>query len=574
MYTRSVLTIAIVVLAMLPVACGVPQDGTPGTNNNESRGGSYDDLAALFNEFRELERPEPVDGVPDYTAPTIERQYSELRNLQAQLAEFDINDWPISEQIDYHLVRAEMNGLEFFHRVMKPWSTDPYVYWGSSTSTSRPYYGFSDRPAVPEGPGWGELGFDGKPSFPLSSEEVDAYGVRLRALPRILAQGKANISVTEAKHDMALITRRALAVEGELLGEMIAPMKEHHPELVADTEAAWAAVQDYRDWIDENLDKMTAPTGVGTENLNWWLKNVWLLPYGWDEIWTHASSEYDRGLATLKLEEYRNRDLPPLEPAATEEEYLRRHQEAEDHLRRFLLEGEFLTVSADDLAAAYAAYPARPAKSVNQVYEAPSQPRNFLAGIIHEHLGHQLDAIRPITNLSPIRATRRLHEMTHPRREGVANGLGEMLMQAGIFDNDPRMREELAMRAANTSVRAMGDLKFQANELDYAGWNQFEADMSIYGSITLDDSEWWNAGANYNTWDHKKDAVHGPGYELAYLTGFTQFYKLLADRANQLGKDFVMRDFMDEFFAAGQIPVALIRWEMTGLTDEVEKLWQ
>ena len=52
MYTRSVLTIAIVVLAMLPVACGVPQDGTPGTNNNESRGGSYDDLAALFNEFR------------------------------------------------------------------------------------------------------------------------------------------------------------------------------------------------------------------------------------------------------------------------------------------------------------------------------------------------------------------------------------------------------------------------------------------------------------------------------------------------------------------------------------------
>jgi hypothetical protein len=35
-----------------------------------------------------------------------------------------------------------------------------------------------------------------------------------------------------------------------------------------------------------------------------------------------------------------------------------------------------------------------------------------------------------------------------------------------------------------------------------------------------------------------------------------------------------MRDFMDEFFAAGQIPVALIRWEMTGLTDEVEKLWQ
>ena len=29
---------------------------------------------------------------------------------------------------------------------------------------------------------------------------------------------------------------------------------------------------------------------------------------------------------------------------------------------------------------------------------------------------------------------------------------------------------------------------------------------------------------------------------------------------------------MDEFFAVGQIPVALIRWQMTGLTDEVETL--
>ncbi len=566
MYTRSVLAIAAVVLAVLPAACGAPQDGT-GATGGAPGGGSYDDLVALFNEFREFERPVPVDGVPDYTAPTIERQYAELRDLQRRLAEFGVGDWPISQQIDYHLVRAEMNGVEFFYRVMKPWSTDPYIYWGSSTSTSRPYYGFSDRPAVPEGPGWGEPGFAGQPNFPLSEEEVEAYGARLRALPKILAQGKSNISVTEAKHDMALIARRALAVEGGLLGEMVAPMKEHHPELVADTEAAWAAVQDYRDWIDENLDKMTAPTGIGKENLDWWLKNVWLIPYTWEQIWTNASGEYERGLATLKLEEYRNRDLPPVEPAATEAEYLRRHREAEDQLRRFLLEGEFLTVSADNLAAAYAAYPPRPPAS------PPARARNFLAEIIHEHLGHQLDALRPETDLSPIRAARRLHEMTHARREGVADGLGEMLMQAGILDDQPRMRERIAMNDANRGVRALGDLQFQANELDYAGWNQFDAEMSVYGSIFLDDSEWWNAGANYNTWDHKKDAVHAPGYELAYVTGFTQFYQLLADRARQLGEDFNMREFMDEFFAAGQIPLALIRWEMTGLTDEMEKLW-
>ena len=96
--------------------------------------------------------------------------------------------------------------------------------------------------------------------------------------------------------------------------------------------------------------------------------------------------------------------------------------------------------------------------------------------------------------------------------------------------------------------------------------------MSIYGSLELDESEWYNAAANYNRWDHKKDAVRAPGYEIAYLTGVVQFNQLFADRAEQLGADFDVREFMDEFFAVGQIPTALIRWQMTGLTDEMETL--
>jgi hypothetical protein len=30
---------------------------------------------------------------------------------------------------------------------------------------------------------------------------------------------------------------------------------------------------------------------------------------------------------------------------------------------------------------------------------------------------------------------------------------------------------------------------------------------------------------------------------------------------------------LDEFLAAGMIPLSLIRWEMTGLDDEIKKLW-
>jgi hypothetical protein len=49
--------------------------------------------------------------------------------------------------------------------------------------------------------------------------------------------------------------------------------------------------------------------------------------------------------------------------------------------------------------------------------------------------------------------------------------------------------------------------------------------------------------------------------------------QLLADRAMQLGDRCNLKEFHDEFLAAGMIPISLIRWEMTGLHDEVRRFW-
>jgi hypothetical protein len=68
-------------------------------------------------------------------------------------------------------------------------------------------------------------------------------------------------------------------------------------------------------------------------------------------------------------------------------------------------------------------------------------------------------------------------------------------------------------------------------------------------------------------------ALRNPGYTMGYLVGKVQLEKLLADRTNQLGDKFNLRQFMDEFLAAGMIPMALSRWEMTSYDDEIKKLW-
>lgn len=63
-----------------------------------------------------------------------------------------------------------------------------------------------------------------------------------------------------------------------------------------------------------------------------------------------------------------------------------------------------------------------------------------------------------------------------------------------------------------------------------------------------------------------------PAYGMNYTVGKAQMEKLVADRSRQLGDGFDLGIFHDEFLALGSIPIALIRWEMTGLDDEVRAL--
>ncbi len=63
-----------------------------------------------------------------------------------------------------------------------------------------------------------------------------------------------------------------------------------------------------------------------------------------------------------------------------------------------------------------------------------------------------------------------------------------------------------------------------------------------------------------------------PAYGMNYTVGKAQMERLVADRSRQLGDAFDLGRFHDEFLSKGSIPIALIRWEMTGLDDEVRKL--
>ena len=95
----------------------------------------YDDLLTLFAEWRDFESPPLLDGAPDYTAEQFAERHDDYELLRQRLDAFVIDDWPIPQQVDWHLVRAEMNGYEFNRRVLKPW-VRLTMRWSNSGRTS------------------------------------------------------------------------------------------------------------------------------------------------------------------------------------------------------------------------------------------------------------------------------------------------------------------------------------------------------------------------------------------------------------------------------------------------------
>ena len=112
-------------------------------------------------------------------------------------------------------------------------------------------------------------------------------------------------------------------------------------------------------------------------------------------------------------------------------------------------------------------------------------------------------------------------------------------------------------------MRAIADLKLHSNE--------FTLDEALQHCVECC-PRGWECKTDMDTWYDLEVSMIQPGHATIYITGKNELERLMTDRAMQLGDNFNLRQFMDEFFASGMIPISLIRWEMTGLDDEIRKL--
>ena len=517
----------------------------------------YQELVQLFSDWREFEDPPLLNGAPDYTPERFAKDHQIFQGLEKRLNKIKIGDWPTACQVDWHIVRAEMNGYDFNYRVLKPWVRDPAYY-------QTVWMDQSDVPAH-EGPtNHATLEF-WTYQFPISSDEENRLSKDLKVIPPLLKQARENLTGNARDLWIAGIENiKGQTRDLDRIAENIMSSNPQ-PELTAALKDAQKATVDFTGWLEKQAPDKTGPSGIGKENYTWYQQNVHLLPLTWEEEVQLLQRELDRAWSSLKLEEHRNRDLPPMKAANTPEEFARLTENGVQRFMNFLKEKEIMPIKPN----------MEPALREHMGEFVPEDKRNFfLIGMHYDpvplycHFIHWFDLaqIRDEPHESPIRRGPLLYNIFDSKNEGIATGVEEMFMHAGLYENSPRSREIVWIMIAQRAARGLGSLYAHANEMTMAEAGRVHVKWTPRG---------WMKREPHLLQFEQHLYLRQPGYGTCYITGKYLIERLLTEWSEQLeekGKPFVMKDFFQIFNNAGNIPVELVRWEMTGNNDGLKTL--
>lgn len=551
--TRS----AVAVTAML--LSGLPAHGAPAAKQPADPAG-YAILVKLFEQWRDFEHPAMQGNVPDYGPAAMAAKAAALPTWRERLAAIDTHGWPVEQLNDYKLVRAEMNGLDFNLRVLRPWARDPAFYvsvWAARTDVP-----LREGPVV-----YPEIELYTY-RFPLTAGAQHELTARIGAIPALLSQARENLKSSNARdlwvfgaqelrgqsQSLRALAAGALTVS-TLEGSQHADIGAAAPELKAAISRAQQATEDFVAWLEHEAPGKTGPSGIGKDDYTWYQQNVHFVPFTWDEEVVLLRRELERAQAALKLEEHRNRNLPQLEPVHDAAAFDRLARARLDKFVDFLVKQEIIP-DKPYLKAALIPQLGHFVPEEQRVFFTRVTHREPMLLFSHDYHWFDLSRMRDEPHASPIRRRASLSNIWDNRAEGFATAFEEILMHAGLYDDNPRAKELVWIMLANRAARGLASLYVQANEWDLEKAGRFHAAWTPRG------------------WANPKDSLTGfeqllylrqPGYGTSYITGKLLVDRLMAEYAHQqelAGRSFVLREFMDRFNGVGMIPVVLMEDEM------------
>jgi len=506
----------------------------------------------------------PRDWVPDWSVTTVAARRKALRGFEGEWRALDTTRWSRSAQVDYRLVGSALARVHWELDVTRGWRRNPLFYLEQTI---------------------GALHEDLLRPPPFDTVRTRELVRRLERIPRTIQDGKANLTDAVAPFARLAIApltgiRPRLDSVGRALSPLlVGPDAARMPAALA---RASTALEGYRTWLEQRLPGLPEPTAVGREAYIGFLRRVALVPYSPEQLVAKARQDWSRAVAFETYERQRNQTLPELSLFPTLAAQLAREAEDEVRVRRHLEEKELLSVpawlrhyrtaplppyleplgdwgvnddltSADRLAEDGVSYRPAPAPTLGYFYRATAMdPRPLL---VHEGVpGHYMQLAIAWAHEDPIRR----HYYDSNSNEGIGFYAEEMMLQAGLFDDSPRVREIIYNFMRLRALRVEADVKLATGEFTIPQAAKYlETNVPMDGGTALQEAAFFAAG---------------PGQAITYEIGKLQILAFLTDARLQLGDHFSLREFHDFVWKNGNVPIALQRWEKLGLDDEIRKL--
>ena len=526
-----------------------------------------DELGERFWAWRARQQPRTRDDIPRLDRPPgwrpevdpalAGRRREELGAFQAELAR--IRPDQVADRIDHRLLR----------------SATARVVWESDILRVRGIPRFWTDQAL--GPVFDALlrpGVDG----PRIAEVVRL----LRAVPATLSHAPA--ALAQPAREFAELAVAELDGIGERIEACAQALARIDPaataELGSAAAEAGAALRQFSERLASQLATFPPAEPIGRQQYEWFLREVACVPLAVDEIAGIGRREYERAVWLELLHAARNRGLPAPALPADAGQQVRAQARDERAVREFyagrglLSQPEslrhYLTLPmpayleplgflgvADDLTGPHrltedgVAYVPPPGPELP--YFRAANARDPRAGILHEGAHYQQLALA-WRNPRPVRR----HYYDSGANEGIAFYNEEMMLVSGLVDDAPHTRTALCNFMRLRALRVTVDIGLATGTLSIGG-----AAGELASRVPMDRATAWEEAAFF---------AETPGQALTYQVGKTQLIGLIADAVRLRGADLDLRSLHDAIWVNGNVPIALLRWELLGLTDELAVL--
>jgi hypothetical protein len=527
-----------------------------------------DELSARFWQWRAASQPRtrddiprldrPADWLPDIGEATVLRRRVERDRFADELAAIGPSE--VADMVEHRLLRSAIARVR--------WELDIAQLW------HQPRF-YTDQ----------ALGvvFD-----VLLRQDVDQARIvevlrYLDNVPSVLQAAQTILPARAVAEFTQLAISELAGIEARLhhLGAALGALDPlQRPALNRACTAAAEAFIAYREWLISIAPNLPAAVPIGRASYEWFLREVACIPLSAAKIGDIGRLEFDRATVLELLSRRKHARVPqPLLPIDSAVQS-RRQAHDERAVRAFYLRsgllsqpedlGHYLTAPMPDYLAALGflgvaddltsplrlnedgvSYFPEPAAELPYFYAANA--RDPRAGIVHEGAHYQQLALswrheRPI----------RRHYYDSGANEGIAFYNEELMLAAGLFDDAPHSQTTMYNFMRLRALRVVLDVGLATGELSISAAAGLLAESVGMDADTADEEAAFFAET--------------PGQALTYQIGKTQLLALIADAVRLRGDELDLQALHDEIWRNGNVPIALLRWEILGLVDELDAI--